>query len=369
VFNGKTAPPVKPVDWLVEKFLARGAGTLLFGQPGVSKTAHTAHLTACLVAGRPFAHLKTHTRGLRVLYLDFDGSWEWNHELFEAAFRGVGIEGIPEALTYYSPNTEECSTPGEENSLKSLEAMGPDIARTVQELNIDLVICDSLGQMMVGDTNNGQDVALALRLGLNPARKAGAAVLVIDHATKAAAGGASVPTPMGSQQKRAWARVSVAIESEDQDGKPGTRWSVDKSNTAPFEPFLTRLKFTNNGDRLEVLELDFIGEAGPRAAQRERNERAQEVQRDILHLLQHGPKVRAQLGGRGGTFDRALKALENAGQVVKLDRGLYGLPESAPHVAPPHHSPKSGVMVQGEVTILEDNVDLASATDEVVLTW
>ncbi|UQN04980.1 AAA family ATPase [Deinococcus sp. QL22] len=390
VFNGQTAPPVKAVEWLVERFLARGAGTLLFGQPGVSKSAHTAHLVACLVAGQPFAHLKTSRRGLRVLYLDFDGSWEWNHELFEAAFRGVGIEGIPEAFVYYSPNTEECNAPEEGEGLKALEAMGPDIAQTVKDLNIDLVICDSLGQMMIGDTNNGQEVALALRLGLNPARKAGAAVLVIDHATKSAAGGVGIPTPMGSQQKRAWARVSVALEGEELDGKTVTRWSVDKSNTAPFEPFHTRLNFTNTGERLEVLDLDFLGEAGPRIVHRERDERAQEAQREILDALQDGPLVRAKLGGKGGTFDRALKTLETAGQVVKLERGLYGLPEHAPDVSPPHQplgsgvvkrsesspatfspphqTPTSGVVVKEDVMIL---VELAEpvAIEEEVLTW
>ncbi|MPY67181.1 AAA family ATPase [Deinococcus sp. SDU3-2] len=346
VFNGTTAPPVKPVEWLVEKFLARGAGTLLFGQPGGRKTAHTAHLVACLVVGRSFAHLKTVTRGLRVLYLDFDGSWEYNRELFEAAFRGVGLEGLPEAFVYYSPNTEECAFPGEAAPLQSLEAMGPDLALTVKTLGIDLVVCDSLGQMMVGDTNSGQDVALALRLGLNPARKAGAAVLVIDHATKAAAGGAGIPTPMGSQQKRAWARVSVALEKEEERDRNVTRWSVDKSNTAPFDAFLTRLEFVGTGDRLETLGLDFLGEAGPRTVHRERDERAQETQRGILDALQDGPLPRAKLGRKGGTFDRALKALENSGQVVKLDRGRYALPGHAPEVSPPHQTLASDVVVQ-----------------------
>jgi len=374
VFNGTNAPPVKQVEWLVEKVLARGAGTLLFGQPGVSKTVHTAHLVACLVTGRPFAHLKTVTRGLRVLYLDFDGSWEWNHELFAAAFRGVGIEGIPEAFIYYSPNTEECSFPDEEaGGLKSLEAMGPDIAQTVRELGIDLVVCDSLGQMMVGDTNNGQEVALALRLGLNPARKAGAAVLVIDHATKSAAGGVGVPTPMGSQQKRAWARVSVALESEEQDGKALTRWSVDKSNTAPFEPFLTRLDFMSSGDRLQVLDLEFVGDAGPRMVHRERAERAQEAQHTILEALQDGPQPRSHLGGKGGTFDRALKALENSGRVVKLERGTYSLPEHAPGLSPPHQTPSSGVVVRREdaLLILEDEPEPVAVptAEEEVLTW
>ncbi|BDP40191.1 hypothetical protein DAETH_01600 [Deinococcus aetherius] len=333
-FNGLTAPPVEPVDWLVEKLLARGAGTLLFGQPGVSKTVHVAHLVACLVLGRPFCHLKTTRRRLRVLYLDFDGSWEWNHDLFLAAFRGLGCEGLPENFHYYSPNTEACS-PAEDTELKSLETLGPDLALTARELGIDLVVCDSLGQTMVGDTNNGQDVALALRVGLNGARKAGAAVLVIDHATKAAAGSGGVPTPMGSQQKRAWARVSVALEKEEGQGENVTRWSVDKSNAAPFEPFLTQAVFTNIGEQLNTLDLHFVGEAGPRSIGPERLDRGQEVQQRILTALEAGPLPRAQLGERGGTLDRALKALGDAGRIVKPARGLYALPDpTAP--ATPH---------------------------------
>ncbi|MFT2720717.1 AAA family ATPase [Deinococcus sp. A31D244] len=344
VFNGQTAPDVKPVDWLVEKFLARGAGTLLFGQPGVSKTVHAAHLVACLVTGQPFAHLKTVRRGLRVLYLDFDGSWEWNHELFTAAFRGLGVEGLPESFVYYSPNTEECTVQGQEVGLQTLESLGPDLEATVKALRVDVVMCDSLGQMMVGDTNSGQDVALALRLGLNPARKAGAAVLVIDHATKSAAGGFGVPTPMGSQQKRAWARVSVALEREEGEEGHVTRWSVDKSNTAPFEAFLTRTTFTNDGEALHTVELEFIGEAGPRTSFKDRPDRGTETQQSILDALQDGPLQRGKLG-RGGTFDRALLTLEQAGQVVRLGRGLYGLPD-AETIPPPHQPLGNGGVVE-----------------------
>lgn len=347
VFNGQTAPPVKPVEWLVEKFLARGAGTLVFGQPGVSKSVHTAHLVACLIAGRSFAHLKTVTRGLRVLYLDFDGSWEWNRELFEAAFRGVGIEGIPAEFIYFSPNTEECQWVGEEARLTTLETLGADLAHTVKELQVDLVVCDSLGQMMVGDTNSGQDVALALRLGLNPSRKAGAAVLVIDHATKSAAGGAGIPTPMGSQQKRAWARVSVALEAEADHGQGVTRWTVDKSNTAKFEPFLTRVHFVGNGEQLERVDLDFLGEAGPRPVDRERIDRNQEARESILELLKDGPLARGKLGRASGTLDRALKALEASGQVVKVGRGVYGLPGQDEEL-PPHQNLESGGVVRRE---------------------
>ena len=367
VFNGQTAPPVKPVEWLVEKVLARGAGTLLFGQPGVSKSVHAAHLVACLIVGRPFAHLKTVTRGLRVLYLDFDGSWEWNRELFEAAFRGVGVEGIPAEFIYFSPNTEECQRAGEEAQLTTLETLGADLAYTVKELRVDLVVCDSLGQMMVGDTNSGQDVALALRLGLNPSRKAGAAVLVIDHATKGAAGGVGIPTPMGSQQKRAWARVSVALEAEEDHGAGVTRWTVDKSNTAKFEPFLTHIHFVGDGERLERVDLDFLGEAGPRPVDRERIDRNHEVKQDILELLQDGPLPRGKLGRASGTLDRALKALETSGQVVKVGRGVYGLPGQETEL-PPHQPLENGVVVS-RGTAAPKTAAAVQAEPEEVLTW
>lgn len=329
MFDGSTAPHATPVEWLVEKFLARGAGTLLFGQPGVSKTAHVAYLAACLVAGVPFAGLPTIPRGLRILFLDFDASWEWNRELFEAAFRGVGSAAIPQEFIYYSPNTAACVLPGE-NALQSLEAIGPDIACTVREYRVDLVICDSLGQMMMGDANSGQDVALALRAGLNPARMAGAAVLVVDHATKAAAMGGGVPTPIGSQQKRAWARVSVALERETHADQILTRWSIDKSNAAPFKPFLTRLDFQTVGGRLHQLALTALGEAGARirSDQKEGLDRMGQARLAILEALQSGSRSRHELGS-GGTVDRALKILVESGQILRLSHGLYGLPQSS----------------------------------------
>ena len=90
VFNGSNAPEVRPIPWLVSGFLARGAGTILFGQPGVSKTAHTAILCAALWRGVDFGAFAASESGLRVLYVDLDGGWDWTAPLFRAAFRGIG---------------------------------------------------------------------------------------------------------------------------------------------------------------------------------------------------------------------------------------------------------------------------------------
>ena len=356
VFSGVNAPEVKPIPWIVPGFLARGAGTILFGQPGVSKTAHAAILLAHLWQGSSFAGLPVLEQRLRVLYVDLDGGWDWSSPLFRAAFRGAGLEGLPGELFYYSPLTPECfdvdeaTGQGKEPGLITLEQQGQRIAATVQALGIDVVIVDSLGQLMAGDMNNAQDVSLALRMGLNPARAAGAAVLVIDHATKAARGpGQSVPTPAGSQQKRAWARVTVALEEEDVDGNRCTRWSVDKSNAAHFAPFLTRLHFQNDFEmQLETLTLELLGDAGERGQPDDKIGGAFAARQSILSALEDGPKRRKDLGRRGGTLDRAIEEMVKAGEISKNESGLYQLTEKA---APPHQPLGNGGVVQFAPTV------------------
>lgn len=301
-FTGDKAPEVKPVDWIVQDLLARGAGTILFGQPGESKTAHAAVLVAQLDQGLDFARQKVLGR-YRTLYADLDSGWSWAGQLFRAAFRGVGIEGLPESFAYWSPLDSELE--GEALDY-SLEFIGPALAAAAKAHRADLVVIDSFGQFMAGDPDKGQDVSIALRTGLNPLRALGAAVLVIDHATKAArVQGASVPTPTGSQQKRAWARFTVALEGVKHEGGRAARWSVDKSNGRHFEPFLTRLRFSNDsGGQLYSLSLERIGEAGPRETAQERACRA------VLARLEQGPAMWSELltpAGGKSALSRALK--------------------------------------------------------------
>jgi AAA domain len=259
-------------------------------------------------------------------YVDFDGGWDWNAPLFYAAFRALGIEGLPDDFAYFSPLTEACRDP-ENTGLITLENMGGEIAQAVLEHRAEIVVLDSLGQAMAGDPNSGQDVALALRLGLNPAREVGASVLVLDHATKAARiAGAGVPTPAGSQQKRAWARVTVALEAEGENGH-GVRWSIDKTNASPWKPFLTRLEFVSVGDRLDTMTLEFEGEAGERS-QPEKAGGEIVARKTILEALATGPKKRGELPNNG-TVQRTLKQLLEAGEIVQLARGVYSLPEIA----------------------------------------
>ena len=361
-FTGNTAPDVQDIDWLLPRFLARGAGTILAGQPGVSKTVHAAILCAYLWQGYRFAGLEVRVQHARILYVDVEKGWNWTAPYFNAAFRGAGIEGLPPEFHYWSPKTEACRY-DDESGFAALETMGEQIADYVRAHGIDLVVIDSLGQFITGDQNNAQDVSLGFRMGLNPITTAGAAVLVIDHTTKGSMqGGTFAPTPAGSQQKRAWAVVSVILEREGEQGEGRVRWTVDKTNAEPFTPFVTKLDFQSDSNgRLETITLEHEGDAGDRG-QSEKVGGELAARRTILEALATGEQKRGQFA-RGGTFDRSLKDLLEAGEITKSTRGVYSLPDSESsdgprdahsEFAPPHHSLGVGVVVQTPRVHLED---------------
>jgi AAA domain len=336
-FTGTNAPEVQHIDWLLPGLIARGAGTTINGQPGVSKTVHSAMICVALTLGRDFAGFAGNGKRSNVLIVDFEKGWNWTAAYFKSAYRGAGIEGLPENFHYFSPKTQACLQEGD-NQFATLETMGLMIADYVKEHSIDLVIIDSLGQSFSGDQNSAQDVSLGFRMGLNPITTAGAAVLLIAHSTKRSMeGGTFAPTPAGSQQIRAWPVVSVSLEQEGEKTDSRIRWSVDKTNSVPFKPFITRLDFKSDFEgRLETITLEHEGLAGERGGEKVGGELT--ARKTILEALESGQKRRLELPG-GGTIQRTLKQLVDSGEVIQPSRGVYALPES---------DEKSGIEDQAE---------------------
>jgi hypothetical protein len=328
-FSGANAPAIKPIEWLVRGLLARGAITLLAGQPGVSKSVHSFILAGSLCLGKDFAGMNI-GRPYKVLYLDIDGGWVWSAQTLMAAMRGVGLEGLPENFLYWSPLDEECQFDDEQSA--SLEHLGSILETTVRSEKVDVVMIDSLNQFMEGDSNNNRDVVRALRGGLEGTRRAGAAILILDHTNKAAraGGGEFVPMASGGQQKRAIARITVTLEEEGED----VRWSVDKTNTAKFPPFLTHLHFSLDGyGDADVIKLELKGEAGARTLPTTlpRDEAIQ----TIMHILrEEGGEVQRKAFGSSGTTNRALEILTESGVIEKSGYGKYRLKATLPLCQP-----------------------------------
>lgn len=324
-FSGANAPAIKPIKWLVRGLLARGAITILAGQPGVSKSLHSFILAACLCLGKEFAGMKVSSPH-KILYLDIDGGWVWSAQSLIASMRGVGLEGLPENFLYWSPLDEECQFDDEQNTY--LEHLGDILEATVRAENVDVVMIDSLNQFMEGDSNNNRDVVRALRGGLEGVRRAGAAILILDHTNKAAraGGGEFVPMASGGQQKRAIARITVTLEEEGAD----VRWSIDKANTAKFLPFLTHLHFETDtcGDP-RVIRLELKGEAGDRTPPTT-SPREDAMQTILKILREEGGEVQRKVFGAGRTVDRAVEILTESGVIEKSGYGKYRLKASPP---------------------------------------
>jgi hypothetical protein len=323
-FSGANAPPVKAVEWLVRGLLARKAITILAGQPGVSKSVHSFILAASLCLGKDFAGMNI-ARPHKVLYLDIDGGWAWSAQTLIAAMRGVGLEGLPENFLYWSPLDEVCQFDDEQSTY--LEHLGNILEATVHRENVDVLIIDSLNQFMEGDSNNNRDVVRALRGGLEGVRRAGAAILILDHTNKAArAGSELVPMASGGQQKRAIARVTVTLEEEGEN----VRWSIDKANTAKFPPFLTHLHFSlDSYSDPHCISLELRGEAGARTLPTTLPR--DDAMQNILRILRDSDgEVQRKEFGSSGTVNRALEILTESGLIEKSSYGKYRLKGTLP---------------------------------------
>ncbi len=314
-------PTRQPPEALIDGLLYRTAGTIISAEPGKGKTIHALCITAQLVK-----------QGRKVLYLDFGGGLSWTGLYLDAALRGVGLEAAPAGhLLYYSPGDVEADT-GLLGVPSNIEGLKDWIFDHVVEHEIDLVVVDSLGQAMLGDMNSAQDVTAALAGALNPARKANAAVLVLDHNTKASSKSkAGSRGPMGSQQKRAWARVVVDLESKHALGE--THWRLNKTNAGPWErDRVTRVYIEQNDDktprviRLEGLD-GLLGREAGVAPSDARHLPSLSAEVSILEALKAGARRQKDLCEGDRTRERVLKRLVAQGLVVRLERGVYGLPE------------------------------------------
>ena len=326
VINSDTLPFQPSVEWCVESLIAQEAGTILAGQPGVSKTVHAAYLAICVALGLDFGSFHV-PKAQNVLYIDYDSSYAQLRPLFEAISAGLGYTGIPDNIFFYFPGDPHCRFDDGTSPPNSLGDLGEAIVATVDEHHIGLIIVDSLMQTMSGDPSSASDAITALRQGLSPALHHGAAVLVIDHTTKSVVGSANVPTPFGSQLKRAWSRISIILESEEVSGQERIRWSIDKSNFAKFPSFWTAPDFQNEDGQLVEVKIEFFGTATPRAIQRIKNTRDSAAQEEILRLLAESSQVERKCIPRGGTYDRALKTLVETSKITKISHGVYALPD------------------------------------------
>jgi hypothetical protein len=221
--RGKPAPR----GWIVHNQIWEKHAACWYGEGGVAKSLLAMYL-AMQVASPEFSAwlgdipIKT----APVLCLDFElDESEQHRRLYEIA-QGLGLEDVPEDL-YYIGATEYPPS-----------AVFEAAASEVERLGIKLVIVDSVGFAVEGDSEIAKDILAFHRTYLEPIKAAGASPLLIDHQAKIVKGEKySDKTAFGSVYKTNAVRSMFQVrggKKEDGDGITAT-FRHTKNNFGPTD--------------------------------------------------------------------------------------------------------------------------------------
>jgi hypothetical protein len=161
--------------YLVEGIVPTGFATMLYGDGGVAKSMLAMSL-ATAVSGGATRWLGNETENCPAVYADFELEEQEQRRRAGRLARGCLMEDCPEDLYYVSAAGE--------NAGRFL----PALLGVCVENGVGLVVLDSLGMALQGDPNSSSDVVAFHKRYLDPFRKAGITVLIIDHQAKTGGG-------------------------------------------------------------------------------------------------------------------------------------------------------------------------------------
>jgi hypothetical protein len=234
-----------PRRYLCQDLVLAAYVTLLHGDGGVAKSLLALAL-AVAVAGSSREWLGRRVENGRVLYLDFELDAEEQARRVHQLCDGAGLEIPPKDLLYMS--AVGYTTRG------AFEAA----REACEEHAVELLIVDSYGVALHGDTEHARDVIGFHQEYLEPLRALGIAVFVIDHQSRLQAGQSyQQKGAFGSVYKGNLARSVIQVEATERgEGTLTVRLRQKKHNFGPLaEPFSVRLTFSDKTVTLEAVEL------------------------------------------------------------------------------------------------------------------
>ncbi len=239
--------------------------------------------------------------GGTVLYMDLELDGAEQRRRVNRLARGLGLERVPDSFRYMSA----LGYPAREAFRAALEEC--------REHGVKLLILDSLGPALQGDSEAARDVIGFFQRELEPFRAIGTTVLAIDHQSRLQAGQRyQEKAAFGSVFKTNLARSVIQVEpTERSDGILTLRLRQKKHNFGVLaEPFRAELRFTDEQVTLEASELD--------AAELAEEQTLNATDR-IQLALRSGPAYPGELAERTGlppkTVSNTLTRLRRAGDV------------------------------------------------------
>ncbi|MDP9476533.1 MAG: AAA family ATPase [Actinomycetota bacterium] len=242
-FSGREKPA--PRGWLVDNIIWQGHATSWFGEGGVAKSLLALHLALTIAAESRSYWMAFAVKTVPVLYLDFELDADEQHRRALDLAAGMGLEGIPENFYYLSAAT-----------LPPVEAFRI-AAEECRRLGVGLVIVDSVGFALEGDSETARDVLGFFRACIQPLRDAGASPLLIDHQSKVVKGERySDKQAFGSVYKTNAVRSSFQIRGLSDQGEITATFTHKKNNFGWKEKdFSLKVAFDSDAGRITVERL------------------------------------------------------------------------------------------------------------------
>jgi hypothetical protein len=292
-FAGRAKPP--PQEFVVEKIIPCGLATSFYGGGGLAKSVNVLHLgmSVAFVGVESWHGLKVMT--CPVVYLDFEMSETVQLRRAKEIADGGGWSDVPRGFHY-------------------VEAAGhstADVFRFAQELVREhgpaLVIVDSFGFSMQGESERSADVLSYVRDYIQPLQDAGSHTLIVDHISKTIKGErAADKEAFGSVYKTNAMRSTVNLTGHaDEDAATVyATFTHRKNNVGPrLKPFTVITKFSAGAIAFERSDTVIHPPTGDTVEQLV-----------VATLREDGPMTNKQIAA---SIDRDLRSVQNSTSRLK----------------------------------------------------
>jgi hypothetical protein len=289
-FVGRAKPP--PQEFVVEKLLPCGLATSFYGGGGLAKSVNVLHLgmSVAFVGVERLHGLKAIT--YPVVYLYFEMSETVQLRRAKEIADGAGWPDVPQNF-HYVEAAGYAAADVFSFALELVEEHGPS-----------LVIVDSFGFSMQGESERSADVLSYVRNYIQPLQDTGSHTLVVDHIARAIKGErAADKEAFGSVYKTNAMRstVNVTGHADEDAGTVYATFTHRKNNVGPrLKPFTVITKFSISFERSDTVihppTEDTI------------------EQLIVAAMREHGPMTNKQIAAN---IDRDLRSVQNSTSRLK----------------------------------------------------
>jgi len=292
-FAGRAKPP--PQEFVVEKIIPCGLATSFYGGGGLAKSVNVLHLgmSVAFVGVESWHGLKVINSP--VVYLDFEMSEAVQLRRAKGIADGAGWPDVPQHFRY----VEAAGYAAADVFGFALELIG--------EHGPALVIVDSFGFSMQGESERSADVLSYVRNYIQPLLDTGSHALVVDHISKAIKGErAADKEAFGSVYKTNAMRSTVNLtgHTDEDEGTVYATFTHRKNNVGPkLKPFTVITKFSPGAIAFERSE---------EVIQPPTEDTVEQLA--VNTLREHGPMTNKQIAA---DVDRDIRSVQNATSRLK----------------------------------------------------